>query len=210
MMSTQNEPQWLIWARALQAHAQDGLAYCKDPYDIERFSAVQQIAAEIMATYAGIDAQQVLDLFKQETGYATPKVDVRAVVFRGDALLLVREISDGGWTLPGGWADVGEAPGEAAARETLEESGFQVRASKLLAVYDRNRHGHPALPSYVYKLFFRCDLLGGVPTESRETDAVGFFREGELPELSLTRVTPGEIKRMFEHHRHSNWPTDFD
>ncbi len=209
-MSTVNEPQWLVWARALQAHAQDGLAYCKDPYDIERFNAIQEIAAEIMATYGKADLQQVLDLFKEQSGYATPKVDVRAVVFRGDALLLVREKSDGLWTLPGGWADVGESPGEAVARETLEESGFQVRASKLLAVYDRNRHGHPPLPFYVYKLFFRCDLLGGVPTEGQETDAVGFFREGEIPELSQTRVTPAEVKRLFEHHRHSNWPTDFD
>jgi ADP-ribose pyrophosphatase YjhB (NUDIX family) len=205
-----NEPQWLVWARELQAHAQNGLTYSRDPYDLERFHAIRQIAAEIMATYTQVDMQRVLDLFEREIGYATPKVDVRAVVFRDDALLLVREKTDGGWTLPGGWADTGESPGEAVAREVYEESGYRVRATKLLAVYDRNRHGHPVIPFYVYKLFFRCELEGGTATTSIETDGIGFFKEQELPELSLSRVVPAQIQRLFEHCRHPDWPADFD
>jgi ADP-ribose pyrophosphatase YjhB (NUDIX family) len=205
-----NEPQWLVWARELQSHAQNGLTYSRDPYDLERFHAIRQIAAEIMATYSQADMQRVLDLFEREIGYATPKVDVRAAVFRDDALLLVREKTDGGWTLPGGWADTGESPGEAVTREVYEESGYRVRATKLLAVYDRNRHGHPVIPFYVYKLFFRCELEGGTATPSIETDGIGFFKEHELPELSLSRVVPAQIQRLFEHYRHTDWPADFD
>ena len=205
-----NEPQWLVWARELQAHAQNGLTYSRDPYDRERFQAIRQLAAEIMATYTQMDMPRVLDLFEREIGYATPKVDVRAAVFRDDALLLVREKIDGGWTLPGGWADTGESPGEAVAREVYEESGYRVRATKLLAVYDRNRHGHPVIPFYVYKLFFRCELEGGMATPSIETDGIGFFTERELPDLSLSRVVPAQIQRLFEHYHHPDWPADFD
>jgi ADP-ribose pyrophosphatase YjhB (NUDIX family) len=214
-MTQTSEPQWLTWARLLQAHAQSGLTYCRDPYDIERYRAIRQIAAEIMAAHSETDSQHVLNLFESEIGYATPKVDVRAAVFRDDGILLVREKSDGGWTLPGGWADVGESPGEAVAREVYEESGYRVRAVKLLALHDRNRHGHPPIPSYVYKLFFRCELIENVAPDQLvmgdvEIGGVGFFREDALPELSLSRVVPAQIQRLFEHTRHPEWSADFD
>ncbi|MCL4505816.1 MAG: NUDIX hydrolase [Chloroflexi bacterium] len=205
-----NEPQWLTLARALQAHAQNGLAYSRDPFDLERFHAIRRIALEIMATYTDADLSSLIGLFDGETGYATPKIDVRAAVFKDDAILMVRERTDGGWSLPGGWADVGESPSEMAAREVFEESGYRVRAMRLLAVYDRNRHGHPPIPFYVYKLIFQCELTGGAPVESIETDGIGFFREDALPELSLSRVTPGQLRRIFEHYRHPDWPADFD
>ncbi len=155
----------LHWARRLQAMAQTGLTYCKDPYDIERYEALRGIAYEMLAAHSDAPVERVRDLFAGESGHATPKVDVRAVVFRDDAMLLVRERSDGRWTLPGGWADVGETPAEAVVREVYEESGYRTRAAKLLAVYDRDRHGHPPRPFYVYKLFFRCDLLSDGNTD---------------------------------------------
>ena len=206
----QPEPQWLTWARQLQAHAQNGLTYSRDPYDLERFQALRELAAEIMARYTQVDPQMLIGMFERETGYATPKVDVRAAVFRDDRILLVREKSDGGWTLPGGWADTGQTPAENVAREVFEETGYHARAVKLLAVYDRSRHGHPPLAWYVYKLIFRCELLGGAAAESIETDGAGFFAAGELPPLSLTRVMPAQIARLFEHYRHPEWPADFD
>ncbi len=141
-----HEPQWLTWARELQAHAQNGLAYSRDPYDLERFRSIRRIAVEIMAAYSGADLTSLAGLFDGEAGYATPKVDVRAAVFQDDAILMVREKTDGAWSLPGGWADVGESPGEMAAREVFEESGYRVRPARLLAVYDRNRHAHPPIP----------------------------------------------------------------
>jgi ADP-ribose pyrophosphatase YjhB (NUDIX family) len=202
--------RWLEWGKQLQAIAQNGLTYTDGPFDRERYKALQAIAAEILATYSNVEPSYVLDLFAHEIGYATPKIDVRGAVFRDDSLLFVKEREDGCWTLPGGWADVGESPGEAVVREIDEESGYHTRAIKLLAVYDRNKHGHPPLRHHTYKLFIQCELLGGSPSANLETDEVGFFREHEIPELSLTRVMPTQVTRLFEHYRHPNWPTDFD
>ncbi|GAB1538200.1 NUDIX hydrolase [Scytonema sp. NUACC21] len=202
--------KWLAWAQKLQAIAQTGLTYSENPYDIERFKSIRAIAAEILATHSNVEPSYILDLFSREVGYATPKVDVRGVVFRDDTILLVKEREDGCWTLPGGWADVGESPSEAAVKEIFEESGYLTRAVKLLAVYDRNRHGHPPHPNYVYKLFFLCELVGGTPSASIETEEVGFFPEDGIPELSLGRVTPAQITRLYEHYRNPDLPTDFD
>jgi ADP-ribose pyrophosphatase YjhB (NUDIX family) len=202
--------QWLEWAQRLQALAQNGLIYAQNPFDVERYETVREIAAEIVAVHSGVDLDYVRNLFAGEVGYATPKVDVRGAVFQDDTILLVKERQDGLWTLPGGWADVSESPSAAVVREVYEESGYHTRAVKLLALYDRNRHAHAPFPFHVYKLFFHCELLGGEPAQSVETDGVGFFHEDEIPELSLLRVTPAQIARLFEHHRHPDWPTDFD
>jgi ADP-ribose pyrophosphatase YjhB (NUDIX family) len=205
------DPQWLQWAKRLQAIAQNGLTFADDHFDVERYEAVRRIAAEMMAAGSGTDVDRVLDLFSGEVGYATPKVDVRGVVFRDGRVLLVRERSDGGWTLPGGWADLYESPAESVAREVYEESGYETRVVKLLAVLDRNKHPHvPPFPYHVYKMYFLCEISGGEAAGSVETSEVEFFPEDGLPELSLSRVTPSQLKRMFEHARHPEWPTDFD
>lgn len=205
------EPNWLARAKRLQAIAQNGLTFAADPFDRERYREIRLIAAEIIAAGAEIESQQVVEMFAPETGYATPKIDVRGVVFRDDGILLVRERSDQRWTLPGGWGDVGASPRENVEREIFEESGFRARAVKLLAVYDRSRHPHvPASPFGVYKMFFLCEIVDGAPTPGTETDGVKFFRETEIPELSFGRVTPAQIARMFAHRRHPDWPTEFD
>ena len=123
----------------------------------------------------------MLELFAGDSGYATPKVDVRGVVFRAGKILLVQERSDGLWTMPGGWADVGDSPADAVVREIQEESGYEARATKLLALLDRNRHGHPLHVNHIYKAFIRCEIIGGSPTTSHEIQGVGFFAEGEIP-----------------------------
>jgi ADP-ribose pyrophosphatase YjhB (NUDIX family) len=205
-------PAWLQWARRLQALAQSGLTYARDPYDIERYEAVREIAVEVLAAHAGMPRETVRGLFAADAGYATPKLDVRGVVFRDDgALLLVRERSDGGWTLPGGWVDVGEAPSEAVEKEVRQESGYVVRAAKVLALLDRDRHGHPPHAHHIWKVFIRCSLVGGAAAgPGLETEGVGFFHADAIPPLSLTRVVPAEIARLFEHYAHPDWPTDFD
>ena len=204
------DPKWLEWAKRLQAISQAGLTYAQDPYDVERYMAVRQIAAEITSHHAGVDLGYVRDLFTSEVGHPTPKVDVRGAVFRDDAILLVRERLDGLWTLPGGWADVNEAPGEAVVREVYEESGYVTHATKLLAFYDRNKHAHTPHIHHIYKVFFQCELVGGTPSTSIETDEVSFFSERELPQLSISRITHAQIARLFEHYRHPEWPADFD
>jgi ADP-ribose pyrophosphatase YjhB (NUDIX family) len=204
------EPAWLAWARRLNALAQTGLTFAENPYDVERYTAIRKIAAEMIAHGAGSGVEQVLDLFASDAGYATPKVDMRGVVFQGGKLLLVQERSDGLWTLPGGWADVGDSPADAVVREIREESGFETRATKLLALLDRNRHGHPPHVNHIYKVFIQCEIVGGSPTTSHEIQGVGFFAEDEIPDLSLTRTMPSQIARMFEHYRQPDLPADFD
>jgi ADP-ribose pyrophosphatase YjhB (NUDIX family) len=208
------EPSWLLWVRELQAIAQTGLEFAKDPYDRERYIAVRALAARMMAQRASADPTWVEKLFAEQTGYATPKVDVRGAVFREDGrILLVREVADSGrWSLPGGWAEVNQSPREAVVREVLEESGFAVTVRKLAAIYDRARHPHlPPRPFHIYKLFFVCDIVGGAAQTSSETSEVAFFAEDEIPsDLSIGRVLPYQITRMFEHARSSALPTDFD
>jgi ADP-ribose pyrophosphatase YjhB (NUDIX family) len=205
------EPNWLIWAKRLAALAQDGLTYSDNPYEIERYHQVREIAAEMMATGFDADRKIFLDLFAREQGYATPKVDVRGAAFRDNKILLVKEKIDNAWTLPGGWADPYQSPSEAVAREVFEEAGFEVRVVKLAAVYDRSKHPHlPLMLFHLYKLFFLCEITGGTATESYETTGVAFFPEDALPPLSISRTLPFQIARMFEHYRNPALPTDFD
>ena len=205
------EPVWLKWAKELAAISQNGLTYSENTYDIERYQAVRRIAAEIMSAQSDLNTETLMTILAKEEGYATPKVDVRGVVFRDDEILLVKERIDGGWTLPGGWADPCQSPSECVVREIHEESGYETEARRLLAVYDRSRHPHePPMPFHIYKLFFLCDIKGGSPQISHETTAVDFFAEDRIPNLSISRVLPDQITRMFEHYRNSDLPTDFD
>jgi ADP-ribose pyrophosphatase YjhB (NUDIX family) len=204
--------EWLGWVRRLQAIAQSGLTYAKDPYDVERYQQIRRIAAEIAASRSGTTASSVVALFSEQSGYATPKLDIRAVVLdEEEKVLLVREREDGLWTLPGGWVDVGESPSESVQREVKEESGYAVRAVRLLALWDRDKHPHPPIPFHVYKLYFRCVLSGGSPlAASTETDGVGFFSKDALPELSLGRVIPQQIERLIDLAIDSEGPAAFD
>ena len=204
--------EWLGWVRRLQAIAQNGLAYAADPYDAERYGQVRGVAAEMAASGSGVPVEGVERLFAGESGYATPKLDVRAVVLNEEgSVLLVREKEDGRWTLPGGWIDVGDSPGGAAEREVEEESGYRVRAVELLALWDRDKHPHPPLPFHVYKLFFRCELLGGDPlSSSTETEGVGFFPTDALPKLSTGRVLPEQISRLVDLAGRGGGRAEFD
>ena len=203
---------WIEWAKELQAISQTGLHYTTGEFDQQRYQRIGEISAEILSTHSNISINQYLEFNAAEFGYATPKVDVRGVVFKNSKILLVREIADHGrWTLPGGWADVNETPGESVVREVFEESGFETKVIKLLAVYDREKQRHqPAYPYHVYKLFFHCEIIGGAASISNETSEVAFFEEQEIPELSESRVTTKQIARFFEYYRNPDLSTDFD
>ena len=210
-MNAPNPSRWLNWSARLQAIAQNGLTFSQDRYDVDRYQAIREIAAEMLAAGAGEDIAVIRELLSRDAGYATPKVDMRGVVFREGKLLLVQEKSDGGWSLPGGWADIGESPAENVVREIREESGFETRAEKILAVYDRAKHPHePQFPAHIYKIYILCELIGGTATPSVETDAARFFGEDELPPLSVTRVTEWQLRRLFELYRNPQLPADFD
>lgn len=198
------------WAKRIQAIAQTGLAHVRDVYDRERYEQIRDIAVEIVAGHTGANDKAVRKVFASDTGYATPKVDVRGGVFRDGRILLVKEKMDGLWTLPGGWAEVGLTPAEAVEKEVREESGFVTRAVKLAAVYDRNRQGHPASLFHIYKLMFVCEIVGGSIDPDHEIEEAAFFPGDSLPKLSLSRTTARQIERLFEHARHPEMPTDFD
>ena len=205
-------PQWLLWARELQAVAQAGLTYAENPYDRERYENMRALAARMMAEGSGADASMIEGLFAGQVGYVTPKVDVRAAIFREGRVLLVGEMSDGGrWTLPGGWADVNETPSESVIREVAEEAGYVVTVRKLAAVYDRDKCGHPQPhPFHIYKMFFLCDIVGECEKSDLETGKPRFFPLDALPELSEPRVLAWQIQRMYEHLLTPSLPTDFN
>ena len=203
---------FLQWARKVQAIAQNGLTFTQDPFDRERYQQLQELVTTILTSQLAITAEQLQGLWVGDDGYATPKVDVRGAVFDQDRVLLVRERSDGKWTLPGGWVDIGDAPSFAVEREIREESGYLAKAVKLAALVDKNNpaHGHPPGIHHIYKLFFLCEITGGAPATSNETDGVEFFPVSSLPPLSTGRATQSEIERLYQHHLNKGLPTDFD
>ena len=197
----------------LAALAQDGLTFAAGDYDLDRYRQVSQLAADLLAAISGRPAAELAVELGRDTGYATPKVDVRGAVFDEDErVLLMREKIDGRWSLPGGWADPGDAPSVAVTREILEETGYHSAVVKLIACWDRDRQGNPPpLPVHVYKLFFLCRRDGGVqPPAELETLEVGWFGLGELPPLSLGRVNHRQLERALAHHRDPSLPTEFD
>ncbi len=189
--------QWLATAKRLQAIAQAGLSFSDNGYDIERYEEIREISVKMMSHYTGEDFTKVKSLFAAGKGYQTPMVDIRAVIFKDGKILLVKEKVDGRWSLPGGWADVGYSPAEVAAKETREEAGFEVKAKRLLAVFDKKFHPHPPEPHYVYKIFLLCEYVGGKAMAGTETSDVGFFNRRELPPLSEERNTSVQIEMMF-------------
>jgi ADP-ribose pyrophosphatase YjhB (NUDIX family) len=198
------------WARALQALAQTGLTYAEGPYDLERYHAVQRIAAEMAAAATGEEPTDLLARFAEETGYRTPKVDVRGVVLDNERLLLVREPMSDGWCLPGGWADVGETPSQAVEKEVGEEAGISVRAVRPLGVFDRDFRGRVRWPAHVYKLYILCEWLGGSPAaDGVETDAAEFFPLDELPPLSV-KTPPEQLARALAVARDPSVPAVLD
>ena len=198
-------------AREVRALAQTGLEFAADRFDQQRYKRLLELAAQLMAQNSAVEHDSILHLLRQEKGYATPKVDVRGAAFVDGRILMVREISDGNWTLPGGWADVNQSAGECVVREIAEESGFAAKALKLAAVYDYHRSHHP--PRHmdsIYKMFFICEITGGEARASDETSEVAFFSRHYLPPLSLGRTTAAQIDRMFHHRENMALAADFD
>ncbi|SMB93449.1 NUDIX hydrolase [Deinococcus hopiensis] len=200
--------------RELQAIAQAGLTYSRDPYDRERFERLLRLGAELLAAQTGQDPGGVHEHLRAERGYLTPKVDVRAVVLNGAGdVLLTREREDGRWSLPGGWADPGDSPREVAVREVREETGREVRAVRLLALLDKDKHAHPPELWAVYKVFIACELQSseaGVHPDNTETLESGWFSPAELPPLSLGRNLPEQVRRMVELAQNPGLGVDVD
>lgn len=195
---------FLTWTKDLQSIAQAGLYYGKDVFDRERYEKIREISAQMMSEISDLDVGKVKDLFCNEIGYQTPKIDTRSAIFKNDRILLVRE-KNGTWSLPGGWCDYNVSVAENAVKETREESGFDVKAIRLIAVQDRAKHNSPLYPYGVCKMFFECSITGGEFKENSETTVVDFFTENSLPDLAIEKNNEEQLKMCFKAHRDEHW-----
>lgn len=192
---------WLAAVKRILALSQTGLAFQPGEYDRERYEEIRQISIDLLAHISNAPVEQIISLLPHEIGYVTPKVDIRAVIFRGsDEILMVQEkIDNDRWTLPGGWADVGYTPFQVAIKEVFEETGLHVEAVRLLAVLDKSKHDHPEEPWYVYKFFILCRITGGeILEQTNETSGVGWVKFDQLSglDLSVNRVTYSQIAQL--------------
>lgn len=202
--------QWLQWAIELQSLAQAGLTYGKDVYDRERYERIREISAEILSHMSDVSTDIVKDLFCNEKGYQTPKLDTRAAIFQDEKILLVRE-NDGKWSLPGGWCDVNRSVGENTVKEVKEEAGLDVIAKSIIAVQDRSKHNLPIYAYGICKIFVLCTLVGGSFQENLETTGFDYFAESNLPELATAKNNAEQIKMCFDAYRAGDkWKTYFD
>lgn len=201
--------KWLEWAVELQSLAQAELTYGRDVYDRERYERIREISAEMVAYQTEIPVKKVKNLFCNETGYQTPKLDTRAAIFEGDKILLVRE-NNGKWSLPGGWVDVNVSVKENTIKEVKEESGLDVTADRIIAVQDRAKHNRPLYAYGVCKIFVLCTVTGGAFEQNSETTEYGYFDRKNLPPLSEEKNTTEQIAMCFSAYHDEQWITVFD
>ena len=204
-----DKDQWLEWAIRLQSLAQNGLAYSKDVFDIQRFEEIRQIAAEMLVTPSGLPLEKVEELFCNESGYQTPKIDTRAAIFKDGKILLVQE-SDGRWALPGGWCDVDQSVMDNTIKEVKEEAGLDVSAEKVIAILDKAKNNPAKSAHRVTKVFILCKSLGGAFVPNAETVTSDYFALDELPVLSEGKTTAQQIALCFEAEADEHWQTRFD
>lgn len=202
--------KWLKWAIEIQSLAQAGLAYTNNVYDIERYERLREISAEMIAEKSNISLDKVKDLFCNETGYQTPKIDTRAVIFKDNKILLTHE-NNGTWSLPGGWCDVLESVRSNTIKEVKEETGLDVKTLKIISVQDRNKHNKPIYAYGVCKVFVLCRVIGGEFIKNIETTEIKYFSLDEIPNnLAEEKTNKEQIKMCFEAYQDENWRTQFD
>jgi ADP-ribose pyrophosphatase YjhB (NUDIX family) len=202
--------KWLKWAAELQSIAQSGITYSTNIYDTDRYEKIRSIVVEILHDYTEMDHKKIRDLFASETGYQTPKVDVRAAVFKDNSILMVKEKLDGAWSLPGGWADVNTSVGESIIRECREEAGAVVKPKRIIAIHHGNKHNNRLFPFTIYKIFVECELIETSFKENIETLDAQFFKADMLPPVSFERNNPDQIKLCFDARDSKLFETIFD
>ncbi len=202
--------KWLKWAIEIQSLAQAGLTYTDNVYDIERYERLREISAEMIEERSGISLEKVKYLFCNETGYQTPKIDTRAVIFKDNKILLTHE-NNGTWSLPGGWCDVLESVGSNTKKEVKEETGLDVETVKIISIQDRNKHNRPIYAYGVCKVFVLCNVTGGEFTENIETTEIKYFSLDEIPDnLAEEKTNREQIEMCFKAIKDENWQTQFD
>lgn len=201
--------QWLKWAVELQTIAQNGLFYGKDKFDKERYQRIRDISAEMRSYKTEIPVNKVKDLFCNDTGYQTPKIDTRAAIFKDGKILLVHE-ANGTWSLPGGWCDADVSVEENTKKEVKEEVGLDVTVKRVIAVQDREKHNLPVYAYKVCKIFMECEVTGGAFEENIETTGFDYFGLDELPELASEKNNREQIEMCFRAMEPETWEALFD
>ena len=202
--------KWLKWAIEIQSLAQAGLKYTDNVYDIERYERLREISAEMINEKSNIGLEKVKDLFCNEKGYQTPKIDTRAAIFKNNKILLTHE-NNGTWSLPGGWCDVLESVKTNTIKEVKEETGLDVETVKIIAVQDRNKHNKPIYAYGVCKIFVLCNVIGGKFIENIETTGIEYFELNKLPQnLAKEKCNKEQIEMCFKAAKEVNWQTQFD
>lgn len=202
--------KWVKWATEINSIAQAGLTYSKDKFDIERFNQLKEIAIEMVSEYTNVELDKVSKIFFAEEGYLTPKVDVRAAIIYDNKILMVKEVLENTWSLPGGWADVNLSVSENIVKEAFEEAGAKVTPKRLVAILDRNKHNEPKLIQSIYKIFVLCELKEIKFKDNIETSDYGFFEVDKLPKLSNSRNTKEQIELCFEAYKNPLFQAKFD
>ena len=202
--------KWLKWAIEIQSLAQAGLTYTDNVYDIERYERLREIAAEIIEEKSNISLEKVKDLFCNENGYQTPKIDTRAAIFKDEKILLTHE-NNGTWSLPGGWCDVLESVASNTIKEVKEETGLDVETIKIISIQDRNKHNKPIYAYGVCKIFVLCNVIGGEFIENIETTEIKYFSLDEIPNnLAEEKTNNEQIEMCFKAYKDEKWQTQFD
>ena len=202
--------KWLKWAIEIQSLAQAGLTYTDNVYDIERYERLREIAAEIIEEKSNISLEKVKDLFCNENGYQTPKIDTRAAIFKDDKILLTHE-NNGTWAMPGGWCDVLESVASNTIKEVKEETGLDVETIKIISIQDRNKHNKPIYAYGVCKIFVLCNVIGGEFIENIETTEIKYFSLDEIPNnLAEEKTNNEQIEMCFNAYKDEKWQTQFD
>ena len=201
--------KWLKLAIEIQSLAQNGLEYSNNVYDIERYKRLREIAAEMLEMKTDISVEKVKDLFCNETGYQTPKLDTRAAIFKDNKILLVHE-NNGTWSLPGGWVDVLETVKSNTIKEVKEETGLDVITKKIIAIQDRNKHNKPIYAYGVCKIFVLCDVIGGKFEKNIETTETEYFFIDNLPLLAEEKNNKEQIEMCFRAAKDENWKVEFE
>ena len=209
-MSQSKAPQWLEWAREIQALSQIGLYFSQNEHETANYRRLREIAAEMIASRTELSRAGLERIFSAQPGYATAKIDVRGAVLREESILLVKEKIDGLWCMPGGWADVGETPSAMVQREVREESGMVVQPFKIVGVFDANREGGRLELFHAYKIVFLCEILSGEPAPGTETLEAAFHSLEDPPPLSPNRTNTRHLKEVLAHMRDPGRAAWFD
>ncbi|WP_031426085.1 NUDIX hydrolase [Flavimarina sp. Hel_I_48] len=185
--------------KQVKSLAEAGLVYNDNNYDTERYEELRRISLEMMSVISQKEVEVLESFFLPVNDYPTPKVDVRALILNGKReILMVKEQVDGKWTIPGGWSEIGLTASESIIKEVKEETGFIVKPTRLLAVFDKKCHPHPPEAYYLYKIIFYCEIEDGEVAPNFDIQEVGWYALNELPELSTDRIVESQLKLLID------------